>query len=112
MPRVKRGTIHTARRRSLLKKTKGFMWGRKSSVRQATTATLKAGQHAYADRKKKKRVMRGLWNIRINAAARTSGTTYSKLIADLKRRNIALDRKVLAELAAEHPETFAKIVQG
>lgn len=100
------------RRRALLKKTKGYMWGRKSQMRVASTAVLKAGQHAYRDRKKKKRVMRGLWNIRVNAAARLNGTTYSKLIADLKRRNVELDRKVLADLAANHPETFTKVVKA
>lgn len=112
MPRVKRGTIHTKRRRNLLRRTKGYMWGRKSKMRLAQTAVLKAGQHAYRDRKKKKRTMRALWNIRVNAGARVSGTTYSKLVADMKRRNITLDRKVLAELAAEHPATFARIVKG
>lgn len=112
MPRVKRGTIHVKRRRKLLKRTKGFTGGRKSKVRVASTAVLKAGQHAFRDRKKKKRDMRGLWNIRVNAGARASGTTYSKLIADLKRRNVTLDRKVLSELAANHPDVFAKVVKG
>lgn len=112
MPRVKRGTLHTKRRRNLLKRTKGYMWGRKSKITRATEATLKAGQHALRDRRKKKRNFRALWNIRINAGARQHGTTYSAVIADLKRRNVALDRKVLAELAATHPETFAQIVKG
>lgn len=88
------------------------MWGRKSQMRVATTAMLKAGQHAFMDRRKKKRDMRALWNIRVNAGARAVGTTYSKLIADLKRRSITLDRKVLSQLAAEHPTVFEKIVKG
>jgi len=112
MPRVKRGVIHMKKRRALLKRTKGFMWGRKSKMRQAHTAVLKAGQHARMDRRKKKRDFRGLWNIRINAGARPLGTSYSRFIADLKRRNIELDRKILATLAAEHPTVFEKVVKG
>ncbi|MFH1430726.1 MAG: 50S ribosomal protein L20 [Candidatus Uhrbacteria bacterium] len=112
MPRVKRGPIHTKKRRNLLKRTKGYMWGRNAKMRVASTAALKAGQHAYRDRKKKKRVMRGLWNIRINAGAREHGVSYSTLIGNLKKRNIELDRKVLAQLAAEHPEVFEKVVKG
>lgn len=112
MPRVKRGTLHVKHRRALLKRTKGFMWGRKSKMKQAHEAVLKAGQHALMDRRKKKRVFRALWNIRINAAARQNGTTYGRMIADLKRRNIEVDRKILAELAVDHPDVFAAIVKG
>lgn len=112
MPRVKRGTIHLKKRRALLKATKGYRWGRKSQMKRAHEAFLKAGQHARMDRRKKKRDFRALWNIRINAGARLHGTTYSRLIADLARRHVALDRKILATLAAEHPAVFEAIVRG
>jgi large subunit ribosomal protein L20 len=111
MPRVKRGTQHTKRRKNLLAKVKGFKWGRKSKIRLARPAMLKAGVYAFRDRRAKKRVMRRLWNTKINAGARANGTTYSKLINDLKLANIDLDRKVLAELAEKQPEIFAKIVE-
>jgi large subunit ribosomal protein L20 len=101
--------MHTKRRRNLLSLTKGFRFGRKNRVKAAKEAVLKAGQNAYRDRRKKKRDFRRLWNVRINAAARTHDTTYSRLIHDLKERNIELDRKVLAELAADHPDVFSKI---
>ena len=80
-------------------------------MRHAKTAALKAGVHAYMDRKKKKRVNRTLWNIQVNAAVREHGMTYSKFIAALKKNKIELDRKVLAELAATQPKVFAKIVE-
>ncbi|MDO8598781.1 MAG: 50S ribosomal protein L20 [bacterium] len=112
MPRVKRGVLHVKKRRALLKRTKGFMWGRKSQIKAAHTAVLKAGQHALMDRRKKKRDFRGLWNIRINAGVRPLGTSYSRFIADLKRRNIELDRKILSALAAEYPTVFEKVVKG
>lgn len=101
--------MHVKRRRNLLRRTKGYMWGRKSKMKRAHEAVLKAGQHARMDRRKKKRDFRTLWNIRINAAARQRGTTYGRLIHDLKVRNVAIDRKILAELAAEHPEVFARV---
>ncbi len=112
MPRVKRGTLHVKKRRNLLAQTKGYMWGRKSKMKRAHEAVLKAGQHARMDRRKKKRDFRALWNIRINAGARLNGTTYSRLIADLKRRNIVLDRNILAQVAAEHPDVFTQVVRG
>ena len=111
MPRVKRGTQHTKRRRNLLSKVKGYKWGRKSKIRLARPAALKAGAYAYRDRRTKKREMRKLWNTKINAAARQHGTTYSRLINGLKTANIQLDRKVLAQLAEHHPDVFAKIVE-
>ncbi len=111
MPRVKRGTQHTKRRRNLLSKVKGYKWGRKSKIRLARPAMLKAGAHAYRDRKRKKRDMRKLWNIKINAAARANETTYSQLINALKQANIELDRKVLAVIAEKHPEVFTKVVE-
>lgn len=111
MPRVKRGTQHTKRRRNLLQKTKGMKWGRKSKIRLARTAATKAGAYAYRDRRNKKRDFRKLWNIKINAGARALGTTYSKLISGLKAANVELDRKSLAFLAEHKPEAFKKVVE-
>ena len=111
MSRVKRGTQHTKHRRNILKKTKGFKWGRKKLIKQAKTAVTKAGAHAYRDRRVKKRTARALWQIKINAAARENGTTYSKLIAALTKGKVALDRKILAAIAERHPAVFAKIVK-
>lgn len=111
MPRVKRGTTHVKRRRNLLSKVKGFKWGRKSKIRQAKPAALKAGAYAFRDRRVKKRTFRQLWSIKINAGARANGTTYSKLIAGLKKVGIDLDRKVLAEIAEKNPGVFTKIVE-
>lgn len=110
MPRVKRGKSHLKRRKNLLAKTKGFMWGRKSKIKQATIAAVKAGQNAYKGRKLKKRTMRGLWQVRIGASAKEVGLSYSKLINILKQAEIALDRKVLSQMAKDYPETFKAIV--
>jgi len=112
MPRVKRGTHRIKRRKNILARTKGMMWGRKSKITLAKIAGVKAGANAYRDRKLKKRNNRGLQQMRINAAARLNGTIYSRLMSDLKKRGIVLDRKVLAELAMKHPEIFQKIVKG
>ncbi len=86
------------------------MWGRKSKITLMKTAVLKAGVHAYVDRKRRKRDFRSMWNIRLNAAARDEGMKYSTLISALKKKGIALDRKILSTLAIEHPAVFAKIV--
>lgn len=110
MPRVKRGTIQHKRRERLLKHTKGFLWTRKSKYRQAKEAMLHAWSFQFADRKKKKRNFRRLWQIKINAAARENGLSYSKLINKLKKVNIELDRKILANLAEHEPEVFKKII--
>ncbi|OGN17801.1 MAG: 50S ribosomal protein L20 [Candidatus Yanofskybacteria bacterium RIFCSPHIGHO2_02_FULL_50_12] len=109
MPRVKRGTIANARRKRLLKHTKGFLWTRKSKFRQAKEATLHAWSFQFADRKKKKRTFRNLWTIKINAAARQHGISYSKLINQLKKANIEIDRKILADLAEHEPKIFEHI---
>ena len=111
MPRVKRGAVKASKRRNLLKKTKGFMWGRKNKVKLAKPAIKKAGVNAYRDRRDKKRDLRTLWNTRINAAARVEGTTYSRLIAGLKKQNISLDRKILSELAVNEPAAFKAVVK-
>ena len=111
MPRVKRGTHHVKRRRNLLKKTKGMMWGRKSKIKLAKTAELKAGKYAYRDRRAKKRDFRRLWTVRLNAALRPYGVSYSRFIDGLKKAGIELDRKVLSQVAQTHPSVFEAIVK-
>ena len=110
MPRVKRGVIANARRKRLLKHAKGFMWTRSTKYRQAKEALLHAWSFQFADRKKKKRDFRRLWQLKINAAARENGLSYSRLIDKLKKANIDLDRKILAEIAEKDPEIFKKII--
>jgi len=110
MPRVKRGTIATKKREKLLKYTKGFKWGRKSKERLAKDALLHAWTHAFRGRKEKKRNFRALWNVKINAGVREEGISYSTFIGLLKKQKIILDRKVLAQMAEQEPETFKKIV--
>ncbi|MEK7211233.1 MAG: 50S ribosomal protein L20 [Patescibacteria group bacterium] len=112
MSRVKRGKSHLKHRKNILRKTKGYMWGRKSKIKLAKVAILKAGRYAYRDRKAKKRVMRGLWLMNLNAALREKGISYSKFIGALHKKNIAVDRKILMELAEKHPAVFAKIVEA
>jgi large subunit ribosomal protein L20 len=111
MSRVKRGTSHVKRRKNLLAKAKGFMWGRKNLIKLAKTAVVKAGAHAYADRRKKKRVMRSLHQIKISAFVREQGMSYSKFIGALKSKNIELDRKVMAEMAVKNKEALVKVVE-
>ena len=112
MSRVKRGVIHSKTRRNLLKKAKGFKWGRKKSIKLASTAVTRAGVNAYRSRRLMKRDYRQLWTVRLNAALRPLGMSYSRFINALKKKNVTLDRKVLAQLAAEHPAIFAKIVEA
>ncbi len=112
MTRVKGGLLHSKRRRGILKHTKGFRWGRKSKIKVAKVAKMKAGQYAFEDRRQKKRTNRGIWNVRINAAVREFGLSYSKLIDALKKNNVALDRKILADLAENHSAVFAKVVEA
>lgn len=112
MVRVKRGVIALKRRRKILRQVKGFRWQRKSKERAAKDALLHAGRHAFGDRRKKKRNFRKLWNIKINASARENGISYSKLIDKLKKAGVALNRKMLAELAEKHPEIFKKILSA
>ena len=111
MSRVKRGKIATKKRTKLLKYTKGFRWGRKSKERAAKEALLHAWSHAFEGRKQKKRDYRTLWNVKINAAARANGVKYSELINKLKKDNIELDRKILADLVLNDPQTFSEIVK-
>lgn len=111
MTRVKRGTIAHKKRERLLRHTKGYRWGRKSKERLAKEALLHAWSRAFKGRKEKKRVNRALWNVQVNAGARIEGTTYGKLIHDLKVKNVKLDRKILADLAKNEPTVFKKIVE-
>ena len=110
--RIKRGIHHIKRRKNILARTKGMMWGRKSKVTVAKIAAIKAGAFAYRDRKLKKRNNRGLQQIRINAAARELGMSYSRFIDSLKKRKIELDRKVLAELSRDYPKVFEQIAKA
>ncbi len=99
------------RRRNVLRQTKGFRWGRKSKERLAKEALLHAGVHRFQDMRKKKRNFRKLWQIKINAATREHGMSYSVFINKLKKTNIGLNRKILAELAEHHPEVFEEVLK-
>jgi large subunit ribosomal protein L20 len=112
MPRVKRGTIHVKKRRKLFRKAKGFKWNRKNTIRTGATAVVKAGVHAFFDRRRKKRTARALWQIKIGVAAKELGISYSRLIGALKANKIELDRKILADLAERNPEIFKKLVEA
>jgi large subunit ribosomal protein L20 len=95
-----------------LKRVKGYKWGRKSKIRLARPAMLKAGVYAFRDRRAKKRSFRNLWNLKINAAVRELGLSYSRFINLLKTANVVLDRKILADLAENHPAIFSKVVSA
>jgi large subunit ribosomal protein L20 len=111
MPRVRRGTKRKDRRAKTLQLAKGY-WGAKGrNYRTAKEAVEKSLLYAYRDRRAKKRTFRGLWIVRIKAAAEANGTTYSRLIMGLKKLGIALDRKILADLAVNAPQTFAYLAQ-
>lgn len=111
--RVKRGVTAHARHAKMIKRAKGFKHNSATrSFRLAKQRVIKALQYAFRDRRNKKRDLRKLWVVRINAAARENGTTYSRLIADLKSANVQLDRKTLADLAVREPAAFAAIVKS
>lgn len=110
--RVKRGTTTHQRHQKIRKATKGMTRSNRSSIKRGKQAITKALENATRDRRDKKRTFRALWNVRINAAARLNGTTYSRLIAGLKKNNVELDRKVLAELAVNEPKAFAEVVKA
>jgi large subunit ribosomal protein L20 len=112
MARVKRSKIAMKHRRNVLKRAKGYQFGRSKKEVEAKVALRKAGAHAFAHRKDKKNDMRKLWNVKMNAALRELGTTYSKFINALKLKNIILDRKILADLAENNPEVFKKVVDA
>jgi large subunit ribosomal protein L20 len=111
MPRVKRGVTARARHKKVLALAKGFRGRRKNVFRIAKEAVMKAGQYAYRDRRNKKREFRRLWIARINAATRSAGVSYSRFIAGLKKANIELDRKVLADMAVNDPAGFTTVVE-
>ena len=112
MPRAKRGFKARRRRNRILKQAKGFRAGRRRMFRRAVEAVRHAWMHAYSGRKQKKRLMRRLWVVRLNAAARLHGLSYSRFIEGLKKANVALDRKVLADLAVVDPTGFGKVVEA
>ncbi len=109
--RVKRGVTARAKHKKILKLAKGMQHNRTRSFRLAKQGVIRALQYAYRDRRNKKRDLRALWITRINAAARQEGTTYARLIAGMKAKNIELDRKVLADIAVREPKAFAEIVK-
>lgn len=110
--RVKRGATAHKKHLKIRHATKGMQRSHRSSIKRGKQAVTKSLQYAYRDRRNKKRTFRQLWNARINAAARLNGTTYSRLIAGLKKANISLDRKILAELAVNEPKAFSEIVKA
>jgi large subunit ribosomal protein L20 len=110
MARVKRGVEARRRHKKVLKAAKGYYGARSRVFRVAKQAVIKAGQYAYRDRRVKKRNFRALWITRINAQSRSEGMTYSRLIAGLKKADVALDRRVLADLAVHDKQAFAAVV--
>lgn len=111
MARVKRGVVARRRHKKVLKKAKGYYGARSRVFRVAKQAVIKAGQYAYRDRRQRKRQFRALWITRINAQSRANGMTYSQLINGLKKANIGLDRRVLADLAVHDKAGFAAVVE-
>jgi len=111
MARVKRGVVAGRRHKKILKKAKGYFNARRKVFRTAKQAVIKAGQYAYRGRREKKREFRALWITRINAAARLSGLSYSRLIDGLNKAGLAIDRKVLADLAMHDLPAFAAIAE-
>jgi len=109
--RIKRGTITKKKHRKLKKAVRGFIHSRRASIKKAREAWIKAGTRAYIGRKQRKREMRKLWIIRLNAAVREEGLTYSKFINLLRENKIELDRKILADIAYKKPKVFKKIVK-
>ena len=109
MPRVKRGTVRRAKRKKLLSRAKGYYQTKSKLYRAAKEAVDTAGKYAFVGRKNKKRDFRHLWVVRINAAARANGLTYSQLMRGLKAAGSTLDRKMLADMAATQPAAFAKV---
>lgn len=109
--RIKRGVAAHKKHVKIRRATKGMTHSNRASVKRGRQAVTKALQFATRDRKNRKRTFRELWNARINAAARLSGTTYSKLIAGLKAANVTLDRKILSELAVNEPKAFEAVVK-
>ena len=111
MARVKTARTTRARHKKVLKQAKGYFGAKSIRYRMANQAVMKSGMYAYIGRKDKKSQFRKLWIARINAAARMNGTTYSKLIAGLKKANVVVNRKMLAEVAVSDPKAFTEIVE-
>jgi len=111
MPRVKRGVVAHRRHKKILKQAKGYYGARSRVFRVAKQAVTKAGQYAYRDRRQRKRQFRALWITRINAQSRANGLPYSQFINGLKRAEIGLDRRVLADLAVHDKPAFAEVVE-
>lgn len=111
MARVKRGVTARRRHKKILNLAKGYYGARSRTFRVAKQAVIKAGQYAYRDRRQRKRQFRALWIVRINAASRANGLGYSRLIAGLRKANIGLDRRVLADLAVHDKPAFAAVVE-
>ena len=110
--RVKRGIVRHRRHQKIRKLAKGYRGMRRTTFHGANEAMIKAGQHAYVDRKKKKRTFRALWIVRLNAAVPGPGMAYSRFIKGLKDKKITLDRKVLSELAVNNPKVFEKVLKA
>ena len=102
--------MHLKRRKNIMAQTKGYMWGRKSKLKLAKVAILKAGKSAYRDRRRVKRDMRGLWQLKINAAVRPEGVSYSKFMGAVHKADIVIDRKIMAMLAEKYPAAFKAII--
>lgn len=109
--RVKRGTVRHRRHKKIRKLAKGYRGMRSSTFKKANEAVMKAGQHAYVDRRKKKRTFRSLWITRLSAAVKEHGMNYSRFVKGLKDKQISLDRKVLSELAIHEPKIFEQVVK-
>ena len=110
MPRTKNSVPSRARRKKVLKQAKGYYGARSRTFKVAKQAVIKAGQYAYRERRQRKRQFRALWIIRINAACRLNGLSYSQFISGLKIGNVEVDRKILADMAMHEPESFAALV--
>lgn len=111
MSRVKRGTTSLKTRKNVLKRVKGYQFGRSKKERQAYDAIAHAGNHAFAHRRQKKNDFRQLWTVRLNAALRPLGFSYSTFIDTIKKKGITLDRKVLSQIAHEEPASFKRIIE-
>ncbi|MEI6659829.1 MAG: 50S ribosomal protein L20 [bacterium] len=112
MTRVKRGVIKNKRRKNILSQTKGYRFGRSTKEAAAKDAIMHAGAYSFAHRRDKKADARSLWTLRINAAVRQLGISYSRFIDGMKKKNIELDRKILSDLAMNNPEVFARVVKS
>ncbi|MDB5254415.1 MAG: rplT [Parcubacteria group bacterium] len=112
MTRVKKGVNALKSRKNILRKVKGYRHGRSTKERQANEAIFHAGTYSFAHRRDKKGDFRRLWNVRISSSLKQMGTSYSKFIHALKLKNIGLDRKILSDLAQNHPEIFKKVLEA